>query len=55
MLSSISGVIPTIKGTGAARYSFRVDGRIGIRTCYHLSGNTKLRNASITYPSIVLD
>ena len=45
--SSMSGWIPTTKGTGAVRYSLRVDGRMGISTCYHLNGNTKLRKASI--------
>jgi len=53
--STIAGVIPTIIGTGAARYSFKGAGRIGMRTCSHLKGKTKARKAYIAKPSMVLD
>lgn len=53
--SIIDGFMPTIRGTGAAMYYFNVDGRIGMRTCYHLKGNTKDKKASIANPKIVLD
>ena len=53
--SIIVGLMPTIRGTGAAMYSFKVDGRIGMSTCYHLKGNTKDKKASIANPKMVLD
>jgi hypothetical protein len=55
VLSTIAGVIPTMMGTGAARYSFRGAGRIGMSTCSHLKGKTNARKASIAKPSMVLD
>ena len=50
----MDGLMPTIKGTGAAMYYFRVLGRIGISTCSHLKGNTKERKASMAKPRMVL-
>lgn len=45
--STIDGLIPTIRGTGAVTYSFRVDGKIGIRTCSHLNGKINDKKAYI--------
>lgn len=55
VLSTIEGWIPTMIGTGAVIYSFNVDGKMGIKTCSHLNGKTKDRNAYIAYPKIVFD
>jgi hypothetical protein len=54
VLSTMEGFMPTIKGTGAAMYYFKVLGRIGISTCSHLKGNTKERKASMAKPRMVL-
>lgn len=55
VLSTSIGLIPAINGTGALKYSFRVMGRIGMRTCYHLNGNISEIKASTAYPRIVFD
>ena len=39
------GDMSAIKGTGAFKYYFRVDERMGIKTCSHLKGNKKEVNA----------
>jgi hypothetical protein len=51
----MAGLMPTIRGTGAAIYSFNVEGRIGIRTCSHLKGKTKDKKPSIAKPNMVFD
>ena len=37
--STNDGEIPAMRGTGALRYSFRVEDKMGIKTCSHLKGN----------------
>lgn len=39
------GAIPAIRGTGALKYSLKVEGRIGMITCSHLKGNIIAKNA----------
>jgi hypothetical protein len=39
--------MPATKGTGAVKYYFKFDGRIGISTCYHLKGYNNPRKAYV--------
>jgi hypothetical protein len=39
--------MPATKGTGAVKNYFKFIGNIGIKTCYHLNGYNKPRNASV--------
>jgi hypothetical protein len=45
--STREGLIPTTNGTGAVKNYFRFKGSIGIKTCYHLKGYNKPKNASV--------
>lgn len=45
--STKDGEIPATRGTGAVRYSLRLEGKIGIKTCYHLKGYNKPKKASV--------
>jgi hypothetical protein len=55
VLSTMAGVIPTMMGTGAARYSLRGAGRMGMSTCSQRKGKTKARKASMAKPRMVRD
>ena len=44
-VSIIAGEMPTIKGTGAFKISFILEGRIGITACSHRKGYNNAVNA----------
>ena len=51
----MAGVIPTMMGTGADRYSLSGAGRMGMSTCSQRKGKTKARKASMAKPRMVRD